>query len=145
MGNENEFEFVPLAPITHNSLPEEMREFISSCGMMGIMPRRGFQGPGHGVMGQVIDLKSVEDGMEIEKALEGNFNSKDDTVEYMRFRDVELKEDNSYDDERVENVLKGIETNNAGIFKFLQVNGMPYDKAKKFIRRVIRLSLRYDE
>lgn len=145
MGNENEFEFVPLAPITHNSLPEEMRDFISSCGMVGIMPRRGFQSPGHGVVGQVIDLKAVENGMEIERALEGNFNSKDDTEEYMKFRDVELKDEDAASDERVEDVLKDIETNNVGIFKFLQANGMPYDKTKKFIRRVIRLSLRYGE
>lgn len=145
MGNENEFEFVPLAPITHNSLPEEMRDFISSCGMMGIMPRRGFQSPSHGIIGQVIDLKTVQDGMEIERALESDEKPKDDTVEYMRFRDVELKDDNSVADEQVDKVLKDIEANNAGILKFLQANGMPYDKAKKFIKRVVRLSLRYND
>lgn len=145
MGNENEFEFVPLAPITHNSLPEEMRDFISSCGMMGIMPRRSFQSPRHGILGQVIDLKTVEDGTELEKAQEDNVNIKDDSGDYMKFRDMEFKEENSVSDERVERVLRDIENNNAGVFKFLQANGMPYDKAKKFIKRIVRLSLRYGD
>ena len=145
MGNENEFEFVPLAPITHNSLPEEMRDFISSCGMMGIMPRRGFQSPSHGIMGQVIDLKTIEDGMEIERASESNQKSNDDTVEDTRFREIELKADNSVTDELVDKVLEDIEVNNAGVIKFLQANGMPYDKSKKFIKRVVRLSLRYNK
>lgn len=145
MGNENEFEFVPLAPITHNSLPEEMRDFISSCGMMGIMPRRSFQSPRHGILGQVIDLKTVEDGTELEKAQEDNVNIKDDSGDYMKFRDMEFKEENSVSDERVEKVLRDIENNNAGVFKFLQANGMPYDKAKKFIKRIVRLSLRYGD
>lgn len=145
MGTDNEFEFVPLAPITHNSLPEEMKGFISSCGMMGIMPRRGFPNLGHGIVGQVIDLNTVEDGMELERVLENGVNTNDNTIEYVKFRDVELKGDDLVSDELVEKVLKDMEANNAGIFKFLQVNGMPYDKAKKFIKRVVRLSLRYGE
>ena len=145
MGNDNEFEFIPLTPITHNSLPEEMREFISSGGMMSINSGREFQSPGHGIMGQVIDLKIVEEGMGFEKAPENNLDSKKSIIENMRFREMDLKTDDSIADKRVEQVLKDIEGNNAGILKFLQANGMPYDKAKKFIKRVIRLSLRYGE
>lgn len=145
MGNESEFEFVPLAPITHNSLPEEMRDFISSYGMLGRGGRESFPNPGHGITGQVIDLKTLEDGVEIERALENNLNSKENGIEYMRFRDVELRNDNYESDNKVDKVLKEIEVNNVGVLKFLQSNGMPYDKAKKFIRRVIRLSLCYGE
>lgn len=145
MGNDNEYEFVPLTPITHDSLPEEMRDFISSCGMMGIIPRRSFVNPSHGILGQVIDLKTVEDGLEIEKALENGFKVENDANDYVRFRDAEIKDFNDVSNEEVEKVLRSIETNNMGVLKFLQANGMPYDKAKKFVKRIVRLSLRYGE
>ncbi len=149
----NEYEFIPLTPITHDSLPEEMRDFISSCGMKGIIPRRSFANPSHGILGQVIDLKTVEDGLEIERALESGLKVENDANEYVRFRDVEIKDnsdveikDNSdVSNEAVEEVLKSIETNNLGVLKFLQANGMPYDKARKFVKRIVRLSLRYGE
>jgi len=58
---------------------------------------------------------------------------------------VSSKEDNNDELMRIEKVIKSIERNNLGVFKFLEVNGMPYDKAKKSIRRVVRLSIRYNE
>lgn len=145
MGNDNEYEFVPLTPITHDSLPGEMRDFISSCGMMGIIPRRSFVSPSHGILGQVIDLKTVVDGLEIEKALETGLKVENDANDYVRFRDVEIKGDNDVSNEEVEKVFRTIETKNIGILKFLQANGMPYEKAEKFIKRIVRLSLRYGE
>lgn len=145
MGNENEFEFVPIAPITHNSLPEEMKEFVSSCGMFSIMPRRNFQSPRHGIMGQVIDLKAVEGGVEPKEVQKNDLQTKDKVINYMKIEELELKEKNSCENEKVDMVVREIEVNNVGVLKFLQVNGMPYDKAKKFIRRVVRLSLRYDK
>lgn len=142
MGNENEFEFVPLGPIMYNSLPQEMRGFMSSCGIMGTMPRIEFQNLGCGIEGQIIDLKKINENMEVSEV---NLKEEENTIDYIRFRDVELKYDSSEDDEKVDRVLKDIESNNEGVLKFLQVNGMPYDKAKKFIKRIIRLSLRYGD
>lgn len=145
MGNDNEYEFMPLTPITHDSLPEEMRDFISSCGMMGIMPRRSFVNPGHRIIGQIIDLKTVEGGLEIDRAVEQDLKDVDNSIDFIRFRDVELKKHATTSDEMVDRVLRSIEDNNSGVLKFLQANGMPYDKAKKFIKRIVRLSLRYGE
>lgn len=145
MGNDNEYEFIPLTPITHDSLPEEMRDFISSCGMMGIMPRRSFVNPGHRILGQIIDLKTLEGGTEIDRSLEQDSKDVDNSMDFIRFRDVELEKHDASSDERVNRVLRNIEDNNSGVLKFLQANGMPYDKAKKFIKRIVRLSLRYGE
>lgn len=145
MGNENEFEFVPLAPITHNSLPEEMKDFVSSYGMLSIMPRRGFQSFRPSIMGQVIDLKVVEDGIECKETIKRTLQTKDKVDDCIGLEELELKEDSSSESEKVERVLMEIENNNSGVLKFLQVNGMPYDKAKKFIKRIVRLSLRYDK
>ena len=145
MNNDNSYEFVPLNPVTHDFIPDEMKDFISSCGMMGIMPRRGLINPIHGIIGQVIDLRTVENGSEIEDALNDNVDIYNNETRYVSFREVNIKNEDKDSDENVEKVLNCIEENNEGIMKFLQANGMPYEKAKKFIKRVVRLSLRYSE
>lgn len=163
MAFDNEYEFVPLAPLTHNSLPEEMKDFISVCGMMGIMPRNNFIHPMQRDLAEVIDLKETNDNVEVPADFYPEEDFEDDVEKYVQenenrllrefeeevsfpAQDIPLKDEND-DDEfmRVEKVMKTIESNNLGIFKFLEVNGMSYEKAKKFIRRVIRLSIRYDE
>lgn len=162
MAFDNEYEFVPLAPMTHNSLPDEMKDFISVCGMMGIMPRNNFIHPMQKELAQVIDLKETNEDIDIpaETYLDEDFE--DDVERYVEenenrllkdFDDekdfnptpVSSKEDNNDELMRIEKVIKSIERNNLGVFKFLEVNGMPYDKAKKFIRRIVRLSIRYNE
>ena len=162
MAFDNEYEFVPLAPMTHNSLPDEMKDFISVCGMMGIMPRNNFIHPMQKELAQVIDLKETNEDIDIpaEAYLDEDFE--DDVERYVQENENRLlkdfddeknfnptqvpsKEDNNDELMRIEKVIKSIERNNLGVFKFLEVNGMPYDKAKKFIRRVVRLSIRYNE
>lgn len=162
MAFDNEYEFVPLAPMTHNSLPDEMKDFISVCGMMGIMPRNNFIHPMQKELAQVIDLKETNEDIDIpaEAYLDEDFE--DDVERYVQENENRLlkdfddersfnptqvpsKEDNNDELMRIEKVIKSIERNNLGVFKFLEVNGMPYDKAKKFIRRIVRLSIRYNE
>ncbi|WP_346868573.1 hypothetical protein [Clostridium sp. UBA5119] len=162
MAFDNEYEFVPLAPMTHNSLPDEMKDFISVCGMMGIMPRNNFIHPMQKELAQVIDLKETNEDIDIpaETYLDEDFE--DDVERYVQENENRLlkdfddeknfnstqvpsKEDNDEELMRIEKVIKSIERNNLGIFKFLEVNGMPYEKAKKFIRRIVRLSIRYNE
>lgn len=162
MAFDNEYEFVPLAPMTHNSLPDEMKDFISVCGMMGIMPRNNFIHPMQKEMAQVIDLKETNEDIDIpaETYLDEDFE--DDVERYVQENENRLlkdfddeknfsptqvpsKEDNNDELMRIEKVIKSIERNNLGVFKLLEVNGMPYEKAKKFIRRIIRLSIRYNE
>jgi len=162
MAFDNEYEFVPLAPMTHNSLPDEMKDFISVCGMMGIMPRNNFIHPMQKELAQVIDLKETNEDIDIpaEAYLDEDFE--DDVERYVQENENRLlkdfddeknfnptqvpsKEDNNDELMRIEKVIKSIERNNLGVLKFLEVNGMPYDKAKKFIRRVVRLSIRYNE
>lgn len=162
MAFDNEYEFVPLAPMTHNSLPDEMKDFISVCGMMGIMPRNNFIHPMQKELAQVIDLKETNEDIDIpaETYLDEDFE--DDVERYVQENENRLlkdfddeknfnptqvpsKEDNNDELMRIEKVIKSIERNNLGVLKFLEVNGMPYEKAKKFIRRIVRLSIRYDE
>lgn len=162
MAFDNEYEFVPLAPMTHNSLPDEMKDFISVCGMMGIMPRNNFIHPMQKELAQVIDLKETNEDIDIpaEAYLDEDFE--DDVERYVQENENRLlkdfddeknfnptqvpsKEDNNDELMRIEKVIKSIERNNLGVLRFLEVNGMPYDKAKKFIRRVVRLSIRYNE
>lgn len=162
MAFDNEYEFVPLAPMTHNSLPDEMKDFISVCGMMGIMPRNNFIHPMQKELAQVIDLKETNEDIDIpaEAYLDEDFE--DDVERYVEENENRLlkdfddersfnptqvpsKEDNNDELMRIEKVIKSIERNNLGVFKFLEVNGMPYEKAKKFIRRIVRLSIRYNE
>ncbi len=162
MAFDNEYEFVPLAPMTHNSLPDEMKDFISVCGMMGIMPRNNFIHPMQKELAQVIDLKETNEDIDIpaEAYLDEDFE--DDVERYVQENENRLlkdfddersfnptqvpsKEDNNDELMRIEKVIKSIERNNLGVFKFLEVNGMPYEKTKKFIRRIVRLSIRYNE
>jgi hypothetical protein len=162
MAFDNEYEFVPLAPMTHNSLPDEMKDFISVCGMMGIMPRNNFIHPMQKELTEVIDLKETNDDIDIPKDVYLDEDFEDDVERYVQenedrlLRDLEeknnftpkyisSKEEINGEVMRVEKVMKSIESNNLGIFKFLEVNGMPYEKAKKFIRRIIRLSIKYNE
>ncbi|WP_346937994.1 hypothetical protein [uncultured Clostridium sp.] len=162
MAFDNEYEFVPLAPMTHNSLPDEMKDFISVCGMMGVMPRNNFIHPMQKELAEIIDLKETHEDIDIpteayfdedfeddvERYVEENgnrlLNDFDDENDF-KLRQASSKEDNNDELMRIEKVIKSIERNNLGVFKFLEVNGMPYEKAKKFIRRIIRLSIRYDE
>ncbi len=48
-----------------------------------------------------------------------------------------------YYDRDVRKILRKIETYNPGIFRYLAMYGVPYNAAKKIIRRVIRLTLMY--
>ncbi|WP_346912880.1 hypothetical protein [Clostridium sp.] len=162
MAFDNEYEFVPLAPMTHNSLPDEMKDFISVCGMMGVMPRSNFIHPMQKELAEIIDLKETHEDIDIPTEAYFDEDFEDDVERYVeengnrllkdfddendfKLRQASSKEDNNDELMRIEKVIKSIERNNLGIFKFLEVNGMPYEKAKKFIRRIIRLSIRYDE
>jgi len=139
-----------------------MKDFISVCGMMGIMPRNNFIHPMQKELAQVIDLKETNEDIDIpaEAYLDEDFE--DDVERYVEENENRLlkdfddersfnptqvpsKEDNNDELMRIEKVIKSIERNNLGVFKFLEVNGMPYEKAKKFIRRIVRLSIRYNE
>jgi len=162
MDFDNEYEFVPLAPMTHNSLPDEMKDFISRCGMMGIMPRNNFIHSMQREVAEVIDLKETNDNIDVPKDSYLDEDFEDDVERYVQenenrllrgfeeesnfnTKDISWNEENNDEFMRTEKIIKSIEGNNLGIFKFLEVNGMPYEKAKKFIRRVIRLSIRYDK
>ncbi|WP_346934914.1 hypothetical protein [Clostridium sp.] len=162
MAFDNEYEFVPLAPMTHNSLPDEMKDFISVCGMMGVMPRNNFIHPMQKELAEIIDLKETHEDIDIPTEAYFDEDFEDDVERYVeengnrllkdfgdendfKLRQASSKEDNNDELMRIEKVIKSIERNNLGVFKFLEVNGMPYEKAKKFIRRIIRLSIRYAE
>ncbi|GAA0768382.1 hypothetical protein GCM10008908_08650 [Clostridium subterminale] len=162
MAFDNEYEFVPLAPMTHNSLPDEMKDFISVCGMMGVMPRNNFIHPMQKELAEIIDLKETHEDIDIPTEAYFDEDFEDDVERYVeengnrllkdfgdendfKLRQASSKEENNDELMRIEKVIKSIERNNLGVFKFLEVNGMPYEKAKKFIRRIIRLSIRYAE
>lgn len=117
-----EYEFVPMAPMNNTDIPEEMKEFMSMCCMMGMMPMNNLISP----MQRSFPLSktspfigngpvNIEDGYE-----EDNYS-------------------------RVDLILSRIENNNPGIFRFLERNGVPYEKARRLVRRIVRLTLMYDE
>ncbi|MEG2412337.1 MAG: hypothetical protein RR891_03360 [Clostridium sp.] len=157
MAFDNEYEFVPLAPMTHESLPNEMKEFISMCGMMGIMPRNNFANPIGRELGTFVDEKSRNE--ESSKEIYVDEQYEDDVQKYIdesekiitresrESGDVTNSSMRQKEDDyiKIDRVLRSIESNNLGIFKFLEINGMPYDKARKFIRRIVRLSVKYSE
>ncbi len=153
MGFDNEYEFVPLKPITHNSLPEEMKDFISTCGMMGIMPGNNYINSMQRELAKVIDLECTNedmDGDEYEYEDNVERNVEEDLTNLSKnandnFDVNYFNEKNNDECMRVDRIMDSIESNNTGILKFLEVNGMPHDKAKKFVRRVVRLSIRYNK
>lgn len=148
MTNGSEYEMVPLSPVTYNAIPEAMKEFIVQCGMMEALPRD-------------YVIKNLEsDSVEVLNTdpLRNNYNYDDGEdyeddidkyVEELINIDKEINKDRVYknrgsEDERVEDIIINLEKENKGIFKFLEVNGVDYDRARKFIKRIVRLTIKND-
>lgn len=148
MTNGSEYEMVPLSPVTYNAIPEAMKEFIVQCGMMEALPRD-------------YVIKNLEsDSVEVLNTdpLRNNYNYDDGEdyeddidkyVEELINIDKEINKDRVYknrgsEDERVEDIITNLEKENKGIFKFLEVNGVDYDRARKFIKRIVRLTIKND-
>ena len=156
MAFDGEYEFVPLEPVTHNAIPDAMKDFISQCGMMGVLPRNNFIEQVERENAQVIDLKlqrevmseeeDLEDDVEayIDQYIKSEMESKKHDKNKRNENKVE-KSNETNEGDKVESVFRKIENNNTGVLKFLEVNGMPHEKAKKFIKRIVRLALRYNE
>ncbi len=104
MAFDNEYEFVPLAPMTHNSLPDEMKDFISVCGMMGIMPRNNFIHPMQKELAQVIDLKETNEDIDIPSETYLDEDFEDDVERYVQENENRLLKD--FDDEKNFNSTK---------------------------------------
>lgn len=117
-----EYEFVPMAPMDNTAIPEEMKEFMSMCCMMGMMPMNNLISP----MQRSFSVSGASPFI-------GN-----------RLINIE---DEYYEDNysRVDLILTRMEKNNPGIFRFLERNGIPYDRARRLVRRIIRLTLMYCE
>ncbi len=156
MGFDNEYDFIPLAPMTYNSMPQEMKDFICTCGMFGTMPGSNLDAAIQ--RGVTLEVNSLEESSPVKnKSLYDEEDDEKIDAYVEQNKDNLIKEDRGlsgtenerdYDNNleehsMVEKILRDIECNNPGIFKFLELNGIPYVKAKKFIKRVIRLTLMY--
>lgn len=128
------YEFMPIAPINNNAIPDAMKDFICKCGIRGIVPFEDFSFERD--TAEVLDFRMCSGSVEPLEISNGGFKSINGSTE-------ENKNDET-EDEKVNRVLSEIEKNNLGVMKFLEVNGMSRERAKKFIKRVVRLSIRYE-
>jgi hypothetical protein len=159
-----EYEFVPMAPMDNTSIPEEMKEFMSMCCMMGMMPMNNLINPMQrsfslgGVtpfVGKISDdIKNQDIFKEDNIHYEDNLSASTEVTNNQENRSVPNYEELSYfrdKDEyhnnynRIDRLVDKIEKNNPGIFKYLLSNGISYEKSRKLVRRIVRFSLMYSE
>jgi len=144
-----EYELVPLAPMDHTSIPEEMKEFMSMCCMMGMMPMSNLMNPIQRILGanEFSDEKeSLNKKNEIsnvgsrsnQRNISNRYFSEEDRFNPNIEDDYEV-----YSYGKIDKVVDLIEKNNPALFKFLEKNDIPYDRARKLIKRVVRLTLMY--
>ena len=145
---ESEYEMIPLSPVTYNAIPESMKEFIVQCGMMEALPRDYVVKNAESDSVEVLNVDSLRNNYNYDDG-EDYEDDIDKYVEELINIDKEVNKDRVYknrgsEDERVENIITNLEKENKGIFKFLEVNGISYDRSKKFIKRVVRLAIKND-
>ncbi|MDU1411558.1 MAG: hypothetical protein E6929_01985 [Clostridium sp.] len=145
---ESEYEMIPLSPVTYNAIPEAMKEFIVQCGMMEALPRDYVVKNAESDSVEVLNVDSLRNNYNYDDG-EDYEDDIDKYVEELINIDKEVNKDRVYknrgsEDERVENIITNLEKENKGIFKFLEVNGISYDRSKKFIKRVVRLAIKSD-
>lgn len=145
---ESEYEMIPLSPVTYNAIPEAMKEFIVQCGMMEALPRDYVVKNAESDSVEVLSVDSLRNNYNYDDG-EDYEDDIDKYVEELINIDKEVNKDRVYknrgsEDERVENIITNLEKENKGIFKFLEVNGISYDRSKKFIKRVVRLAIKND-
>lgn len=145
---ESEYEMIPLSPVTYNAIPEAMKEFIVQCGMMEALPRHYVVKNAESDSVEVLNVDSLRNNYNYDDG-EDYEDDIDKYVEELINIDKEVNKDRVYknrgsEDERVENIITNLEKENKGIFKFLEVNGISYDRSKKFIKRVVRLAIKND-
>lgn len=145
---ESEYEMIPLSPVTYNAIPEAMKEFIVQCGMMEALPRDYIVKNAESDSVEVLNVDSLRNNYNYDDG-EDYEDDIDKYVEELINIDKEVNKDRVYknrgsEDERVENIITNLEKENKGIFKFLEVNGISYDRSKKFIKRVVRLAIKND-
>jgi len=142
-----EYEFVPLAPMDHTSIPEEMKEFMSMCCMMGMMPMSNLMNPMQRILGVngIINEKDAITINEENKSKSIRIQEMDDSNHKIKQRfNPNIEGDyKNYNYGKIDNIVDLIEENNHELFKFLDRNHIPYDRARKFIKRIIRLTLMY--
>ena len=145
---ESEYEMIPLSPVTYNAIPEAMKEFIVQCGMMEALPRDYVVKNAESDSVEVLNVDSLRNNYNYDDG-EDYEDDIDKYVEELINIDKEINKDRVYknrgsEDERVENIITNLEKENKGIFKFLEVNGVDYDRARKFIKRIVRLTIKND-
>lgn len=137
MAFEGEYEFVPLNTVTYTDIPEAMKEFISQCGMMETLPRDSYS--------MDTDFESADEDLTGIKEYIDDYEDYDEFTGNRDERTLPYGEGEESMDYQINHVLRSMEKNNQGIFKFLEINGIAGDKARKFIKRVIRLSFKFQK
>jgi hypothetical protein len=91
-------------------------------------------------MGQMMPQQMA--GYSMQNILDEDI-AEDEVVEPMRKKKTY---DNKYDTQRqVNRVLRSIRRYNPGVFRYLNMYGVPDEAANRIIRRIIRLTLMYSE
>lgn len=107
-----------MSPNTQGMMPEMM-----SSNMQGMMPQM-YEENLHG-----MNMMEMED--------EDYHDEKDD------FNNFDNKKTRGYDADDINKILMKIERYNPGVFVVLRRCGMSYPMAKRYIRRIVRLTLMY--
>ena len=118
------------------------------CGMMEALPRDYVVKNTESDSVEVLNVDSLRNNYNYDDG-EDYEDDIDKYVEELINIDKEVNKDRVYknrgsEDERVESIITNLEKENKGIFKFLEVNGISYDRSKKFIKRVVRLAIKND-
>lgn len=145
-----EYEFVPLAPMNSEEIPQEMKDFMSMCCMMGMMPMNNLMSPieninlFEGINNHESHIKKVNFNSERISEFNDEFGSKDNMREEARLGKLDSQRDHEeYNYARIDKIVNKIEKNNPEILEFFKRNGIDYQRGRKLLRRIARLTLLY--
>jgi hypothetical protein len=149
-----EYEFVPLAPMNSEEIPQEMKDFMSMCCMMGMMPMNNIMSPIENInLFEEINnheshIKKASFNSERISEFNDEFGSKGNMREeeefFLRLGKVDSQRDHEeYNHARIDKIVNKIEKNNPEILEFFKRNEIDYQRGKKLLRRIARLTLLY--
>lgn len=145
-----EYEFVPLAPMNSEEIPQEMKDFMAMCCMMGMMPMNNLMSPieninlFEGINNHESHIKKASFNSERISEFNDEFGSKDNMREEARLGKLDSQRDHEeYNYARIDKIVNKIEKNNPEILEFFKRNGIDYQRGRKLLRRIARLTLLY--
>jgi RNA polymerase-binding transcription factor DksA len=137
-GNQGLYPMMGMMPYEmHNMMMPQGMMGMMSPNMQGMMPE--MMSPNmQGMMPQMYEENLH--GMNMMEMEDEDYRDEKD-----EFNNSDNKKTRDYDADDINKILMKIERYNSGIFALLRRCGMSYPMAKRYIRRIIRLTLMYYE